>query len=297
MKPLRNVPSRGLPASLELIAEPIVRAALFEDAGRGGDVTTDAIVGELRRASATIVARRSGVVCGLPVAFLAFATLDPSIACTARAGEGERVAAGAVVAEIAGRARAILTGERIALNLLGRLSGVATMTRRFVDLVAGTRAKIADTRKTTPGLRALERYAVVCGGGTNHRFGLDDAVLIKDNHLAIAGDVRAAVGAARGRAGHTMKIEIEVDTLEQLQEALSQPIDAVLLDNMTTAQLAQAVQMVDGRVVTEASGGVTEQNVAEIARTGVDVISVGALTHSAPALDFSLEMRAEEVQR
>lgn len=293
MKPLPNAPSRGLPASLELIAEPIVRAALLEDGGRGGDVTTDAIVGEHRRARASVVARRAGVVAGLPVAFLAFAMLDPSVSCMARVAEGERVENGAVIAEIAGRARAILTAERIALNLLGRLSGIATLTRRFVDLVAGTHAKIADTRKTTPGLRALERYAVACGGGTNHRFGLDDAVLIKDNHLAIAGSVRAAVSAARARAGHMMKIEVEVDTLEQLQEALTQPIDAVLLDNMTPAQLTEAVAMVHGRVVTEASGGVTQQNVAEIARTGVDVISIGALTHSAAALDVSVEMRPE----
>ncbi len=194
------------------------------------------------------------------------------------------------MAEISGLARAILTGERTALNVLGRLSGIATATRRLVDLVAGTRARIADTRKTTPGLRALERYAVACGGGSNHRFGLDDAVLIKDNHLAIAGSVHGAVAAVRERVGHMVKVEIEVDTLDQLREALAEPIDAVLLDNMSPAQLAEAVRIVDGRVVTEASGGVTESNVAEIARTGVDVISVGALTHSAPALDVSLEM-------
>jgi nicotinate-nucleotide pyrophosphorylase (carboxylating) len=290
MKPLRNVPSRGCAASLELAAEPVVRAALLEDIGHGGDLTTDAIVDPVRTAWARIVARASGVVAGLPAASLAFTLLDAGVRISSQIGEGERVETGATVAEIFGRARAILTGERTALNLLSRLSGIATATRRLVDLVAGTRAKIADTRKTTPGLRVLERYAVACGGGSNHRFGLDDAMLIKDNHLALAGSVRAAIAAARAHAGHMVKIEVEVENLEQLHEALAQPIDAVLLDNMTPAQLAEAVQVVGGRVLTEASGGVTIANVAEIARTGVDVISVGALTHSAPALDFSLEI-------
>jgi nicotinate-nucleotide pyrophosphorylase (carboxylating) len=290
MKPLRSVPLRGCQASLELIAEPIVRAALLEDIGRGGDLTTDAIVEPDRTATARIVARRSGVVAGLPVAFLAFSLLDENAETSAHVGEGERAEAGAVVAEIAGRARAILTGERTALNLLGRLSGIATATRTLVDRVAGTRTSIADTRKTTPGLRALERYAVTCGGGRNHRFGLDDAVLIKDNHLALAGSVRDAITAARAHVGHMVKIEVEVESLEQLREALEMPIDAVLLDNMTTAQLADAVRIVNSRVLTEASGGVTPENVAEIARTGVDVISAGWLTHSAPALDFSLDI-------
>jgi nicotinate-nucleotide pyrophosphorylase (carboxylating) len=290
MKPSQSVPSRDCAASLELTAEPIVRAALLEDLGRGSDLTTDAIVEPERRAHASIVARRGGVVAGLPVAFLAFRLLDEGAETIARADEGERVEPGAVVAEISARARAILTGERVALNLLARLSGIATVTRRLVDLVAGTGAKIADTRKTTPGLRALERYAVACGGGTNHRFGLDDAVLIKDNHLVLASSIRAAVAAARAHVGHMIKIEIEVESLEQLREALAQPIDAVLLDNMTPAQLAEAVRIADGRVVTEASGGVTAENVAAIAASGVDVISVGALTHSAPALDFSLEI-------
>jgi nicotinate-nucleotide pyrophosphorylase (carboxylating) len=292
MKPSQNVPSRGYAASPELVAESIVRAALLEDVGHGGDITTEAIVAPARRATARIIARRAGVIAGLPFAALAFRMLDEGVTVGARAGEGERAESGGIVAEIAGSARAILTGERTALNLLGRLSGIATATRRLVDLVAGTKAKISDTRKTTPGLRALERYAVACGGGSSHRFGLDDAVLIKDNHLALAGSVRAAVEAARARVGHTIKIEVEVESLEQLQEALAMPIDAVLLDNMTPAQLAEAVRIVDGRVVTEASGGVTEANVGEIARTGVDVISVGALTHSAPALDLSLDLSA-----
>lgn len=293
MTHLQNAPLRGYAASPELVADSVVRAALLEDIGHGGDITTDAIVPPDRYARASIVARRAGVVAGLPFAALAFRLLDEHVEIRAATDEGERVEPGSVVAEISGRARAILTGERTALNLLGRLSGIATVTRRFVDLVAGTHAKIADTRKTTPGLRALERYAVARGGGTNHRFGLDDAVLIKDNHLALAGSVRAAIAAARAHAGHTIKIEVEVDNLEQLREALAQPIDAVLLDNMTPAQLTEAVRVTDGRVVTEASGGVTEANVAEIARTGVDVISIGALTHSAPALDFSVEMNAE----
>jgi nicotinate-nucleotide pyrophosphorylase (carboxylating) len=293
MKPLRNAPSHDYAASPELAAEPIVRAALLEDVGRGGDLTTEAIVAPERRATARIVARQGGTVAGLPIALIAFRLLDDGVQSNVRIGEGERVEPGAVVVEIAARARAILTGERTALNLLSRLSGIATATRTLVDLVAGTHAKIADTRKTTPGLRALERYAVARGGGSNHRFGLDDAVLIKDNHLALAGSVRAAIAAARSRVGHTIKIEVEVENVDQLREALEEPIDAVLLDNMTPARLAEAVRIVDKRVVTEASGGVTHANVVEIARTGVDVISVGWITHSAPALDFSLEMDSD----
>lgn len=290
MKPSQSVRSRGYAASPELVAGSIVRAALLEDIGHGGDLTTDAIVERDRLASARIVARRPGVIAGVPFAALAFTLIDGDVAIGARVREGERVDRDGIVAEISGRARAILTGERTALNLLGRLSGIATATRRLVDLVAGTRARIADTRKTTPGLRALERYAVACGGGSNHRFGLDDAVLIKDNHLAVAGSIHAAVASVRERVGHMVKVEVEVDDLAQLREALAEPIDAVLLDNMTTAELADAVRIVDGAVVTEASGGVNESNVLEIAATGVDIVSVGALTHSAPALDLALEM-------
>jgi len=292
MKPSRSVRSHGYAASPELVAESLVRAALLEDIGHGGDLTTDAIVDAKRRATARIVARQSGIVAGLPFGLIAFRLLDDRVEVETRVGEGERVEPGGIVAEISALARAILTGERTALNLLGRLSGIATATRALVDLVAGTHAKIADTRKTTPGLRALERYAVACGGGRNHRFGLGDAVLIKDNHLVLAGSVRAAIDGTRARVGHTIKIEVEVENFDQLREALTQPIDAVLLDNMTPAQLAEAVRIVNGRVVTEASGGVTAQNVAEIAATGVDVISVGWITHSAPTLDFSLEMLA-----
>lgn len=281
---------RDRAASLKLVAEPIVGRALLEDLGRGGDLTTDAIVEAGRTASARIVARRGGVIAGLTLGSLAFSLLDERVVVDARVDDGDCIEPGAVVAELFGPARAILTGERTALNLLARLSGIATATRTLVDLVATTRAKIADTRKTTPGLRALERYAVTCGGGTNHRFGLDDGVLIKDNHLIIAGSIHAAVGAARAAVGHMVKIEVEVDTLEQLRDALDEPIDAVLLDNMTVPQLTEAVRIVNRRVITEASGGITSANVLEVARSGVDVISVGWLTHSAPALDLSLEV-------
>ena len=273
-----------------LIAEPLVRAALHEDIGRGGDLTTDAIVPGNARASARIVARKGGVVAGLETAFLAFRLLDDAIECAPAAADGDAVGAGEAVADIRGRARTILTGERTALNFLCRLSGIATATRALVDLVAGTAARVADTRKTTPGLRALEKYALRCGGGDNHRFGLDDSVLVKDNHLAIAGSIHAAVAAVRARVGHTVKVEVEVDTLEQLREALDEPIDAVLLDNMTPECLAHAVQIAGGRVLLEASGGVTSETIAAIARSGVDVVSVGWLTHSAPALDFGLDV-------
>lgn len=292
MKPLPSVHLRDSAASLELVAEPIVRAALLEDIGRGGDLTTDAIVEPQRVAKAQVVARASGVVAGLDIALLAFRLLDHRLRADVRVRDGERVAAGDVVAEIEGSARAILTAERTALNLLCRLAGIATATRALVELVSGTDAKIVDTRKTTPGLRPLERYAVACGGGMNHRFGLDDGVLIKDNHLVLAGSIRAAVAAARARVGHMVKVEVEVDTLEQLREALAEPIDAVLLDNMTSDRLGEAVRLVDRRVLTEASGGVTKQNVVEIARSGVDLISVGWLTHSAPALDLGLDMQS-----
>src|SRR5580700_9131546 len=290
MKPLPSVHLRDSAASLELVAEPIVRAALLEDIGHGGDLTTDAIVEPQRVAKAQVAARASGVVAGIDVALLAFRLLDDRVRADVRVRDGERVAAGDVVAEIEASARAILTAERTALNLLCRLAGVATATRALVELVSATDAKIVDTRKTTPGLRSLERYAVTCGGAMNHRLGLDDGVLIKDNHLVLAGSIRAAVAAARARVGHMVKIEVEVDTLEQLREALDEPIDAVLLDNMTVPELTQAVRIVGRRVITEASGGVTPENILEVARSGVDVISVGWLTHSAPALDLSLEI-------
>ncbi len=279
-----------MPEPDRLVLEPLVRAALLEDIGHGYDLTTDATIPPELTARARIVARRPGIVAGLGVAMLAFRLLDESVRIDVAIADGEPVRAGDCVAEIRGRARAILTGERTALNFLCRLSGIATATRAFVDMVSGTRARVADTRKTTPGMRALEKYAVRCGGGVNHRFGLDDAVLVKDNHLALTGSVSEAVAAVRARIGHAVKVEVEVDTLEQLREALEEPIDAVLLDNMTPERLAQAVQLVNGRVLTEASGGVTPESIRAIADSGVDLISVGWLTHSAPALDLSLEV-------
>ena len=233
-----------------------------------------------------LAARRDGIVAGTSIALLAFRLLDPAIECTIDVRDGERIPAGTAIARVSGSARAVLSGERVALNLSGRLCGIATATRSMVD----ARARVTDTRKTTPGLRALEKYAVRCGGGINHRFGLDDAVLIKDNHLALAGSIRDAVAAVRARIGHMMKVEVEVDSLEQLREALETPIDAVLLDNMPPEMLMRAVEMVAGRVLTEASGGVTLQSIAAIARTGVDLISIGSLTHSAPALDVGLDI-------
>ena len=278
-----------LNAPTRLVVEPIVRAALLEDVGHGSDLTTDAIVDAGARTAARIVARSSGVVAGLDAASLAFTLLDSNVALTVHAADGDLVDANAVIAEVSGPARAVLTGERTALNILGRLCGIATLTQRFVSLTHGTKARITDTRKTTPGLRVLEKYAVRCGGGVNHRFGLDDAVLIKDNHLAVAGSVSAAVDAVRRSIGHTVKIEVEVDTLAQLREALDASVDAVLLDNMTIQQLTEAVGIVNGTAIVEASGGVTTQTVAAIAATGVDLISSGALTHSAPALDVAID--------
>jgi len=267
-----------------------VRAALLEDLAHGNDLTTDAIVPSDARAQARIVAREAGVVAGVDASMLVFTLLDPDVSIDVHLHDGERIAAGASLATIRGRARAMLTGERTMLNLLCHLCGIATATRALVDAIAGTRAQIVDTRKTTPGLRALEKYAVRCGGGGNHRFGLDDAVLIKDNHFALAGSIHGAVAAVRARVGHMVKIEVEVDTIEQLHEALAEPIDAVLLDNMTPIELTEAVGLVGGRVLTEASGGVRRETVRAIAETGVDLISVGRLTHSAPALDLGLDV-------
>jgi nicotinate-nucleotide pyrophosphorylase (carboxylating) len=288
---LRNRSIASRTSNVErIVYEPFVRAALLEDIGHGADLTTDAIVPPDRMARAQIAARRSGVIAGLDVAALTFQLLDEPIAFKVHHDDGERVQPGDVVAEISGRARALLTGERTALNFLCRLSGIATATRNLVDLVAGTNTHIVDTRKTTPGLRALEKYAVRCGGGSNHRFGLDDAVLIKDNHLALAGSIRDAVARVRARSGHMVKIEVEVDTLDQLREALLEPIDAVLLDNMSPATLAEAVHIVDGSVLTEASGSIRPETIAAVAASGVDLISVGWLTHSAPALDLGLDI-------
>lgn len=282
---MRSAPHR-------LLVEPIVRAALLEDIGHGGDLTTDAIVPPRARAQGEIVARKAGVLSGIEAAALAFELLDETADIDVIAQDGERVQPGQRVASISCSARALLTAERTALNIASRLSGIATATRTLVDLVQQYPAHIVCTRKTTPGLRVLEKYAVRCGGGSNHRFGLDDAVLIKDNHLALAGSITDAVQAVRASAGHMVKIEIEVDTLDQLREALETRVDAVLLDNMTPKDLSRAVQLAGGRVLTEASGTVTPERVVEVAASGVDLISSGWITHSAPALDLGLDVEA-----
>lgn len=278
-----------------LIISRAVEAALAEDLGTRGDITTDATVPPDAMAAATFGARRAGVISGLAVAEAAFAALEAGVVFEALVADGDHVEAGTVVARVAGPARALLTSERVALNFLCHMSGIATLTRRFVDAVAGTGVRIVDTRKTTPGLRAFEKYAVRCGGGQNHRSGLYDAILIKDNHIVAAGGVDAAIAAARAYAGHMVKIEVEVGSLVELADAMKHPVDAVLLDNMDLATLRQAVEMVDGRALTEASGGVALDTVRGIAETGVDLISVGALTHSAPILDLGLDFVPGEI--
>ena len=283
------MPLRPLPA---VMLEPMLRAALLEDLGRAGDLTTDAIVPPTLLATTALVARQPGTVAGLDLAVLAFRLLDPGITVEVQRPDGSRLAPGDVLATVRGPAAGILTAERVALNYLCHLSGIATVTRSIVDALAGTATRVTCTRKTTPGLRAVEKYAVRAGGGGNHRFGLDDAVLIKDNHVAIAGDVRTALARARAHVGHLVKIELEVDTLAQLEEALSVGVDAVLLDNMDAATLRRAVAMVAGRAVTEASGRITPTTAPEIAASGVDLISIGWLTHSAPVLDIGLDFRS-----
>jgi len=275
-----------------LLYEPLVRAALLEDIGRGGDLTSEAVFPESARAVGRIVARQGGVLAGIDSALLAFELLDARAEFATKFDDGATLSSGATIAVIHCQTRALLAGERSALNLLGHLCGIATATRAYVDAVVGTDAKIVCTRKTTPGLRVLEKYAVRCGGGENHRFGLDDAVLIKDNHIALSGSIHAAVAAVRANVGHMVKVEIEVDSLPQLHEALAERIDAVLLDNMPPPMLAEAVAIVAGRVTTEASGGVTLESVREIARSGVDLISVGRITHSASNLDIALDIDA-----
>ena len=266
-----------------------MRAALAEDLGLAGDLTTHAIVPPQAQAQARFVARKAGVVAGLDLAKLTFELVDPSLAFAVEKPDGAKVAAGETIAAVGGAAAGILIGERVALNFLGRLSGIASATAHFVAAVAGTKAEIVCTRKTTPGLRAIEKYAVRAGGGHNHRFGLYDAVLIKDNHIAIAGGILEALRRAKESVGHLVKIEVEVDTLDQLHAALGEGPDAVLLDNMSPAQLAEAVKIVAGRAITEASGGVSLENAAAVAASGVDLISIGWLTHSAPVLDIGLD--------
>jgi nicotinate-nucleotide pyrophosphorylase (carboxylating) len=267
----------------------IVRRALREDLGRG-DITSQAVVPAAARGSGVVVARQAGVIAGLEVARMAFHEVDSRIEVSVLAADGDALPAGAVLAEVAGYTRALLAAERTALNFLQRMSGIATLTRRYVDAVAGTAVRILDTRKTAPGLRCLDKWAVALGGGANHRFGLFDGVLIKDNHLRPAGGIAAAVAAARADVPHGMKVQVEVETLAQAKEALERGADALLLDNMSRQDLRAAVELARGRALTEASGGVTLETVRAIAETGVDLISVGALTHSAPALDIALEI-------
>ncbi|HZZ89170.1 MAG TPA: carboxylating nicotinate-nucleotide diphosphorylase [Caulobacteraceae bacterium] len=273
----------------DLLIEPIVRAALAEDLGRAGDITSAACIEPHVRLQGRFAARRGGVVSGIACARLAVMALDPTARFGAVAADGDNLQAGTALARVDANARALLSAERTALNLLGRLSGVATLTAAYVDAVAGTGAVITDTRKTTPGLRALEKYAVRCGGGVNHRFGLDDAILIKDNHVAAAGGVGPAIRRAKTALGHLVKVEAEVDSLAQLEEALAERPDVIMLDNFSLADLRAAVARAKGQVVLEASGGVTLETVRAIADTGVDVISVGALTHSAPVFDIGLD--------
>ena len=273
----------------DLLIEPIVRASLAEDLGRAGDITALACIDADTRLNATFGARKAGTIAGLACVRLAILALDPTATFETLVSDGDPVEAGTVLARVEANARALLSAERTALNLLGRRSGIATLTSAYGDAVVGTTASITDTRKTTPGLRALEKYAVRCGGAVNHRFGLDDAILIKDNHVAACGGVRPAIERARAFAGHLVKVECEVDSLLQFDEALAAGPDVIMLDNFSLDDLSEAVARNAGRLVLEASGGVNLDTVAAIAATGVDVISVGALTHSAPVLDIGLD--------
>jgi nicotinate-nucleotide pyrophosphorylase (carboxylating) len=271
------------------LVEAAVAAALAEDLGLAGDITSETTIPAGARASGVIATRKAGVVAGTQLVEAAFKALDAETSVEVLIADGGQLKPGDVIARVSGNARALLGAERVALNFLGHLSGIATLTRAYVDKIRGTRARIIDTRKTTPGLRAFEKHAVRAGGALNHRFGLYDAILIKDNHIAAAGGIAKTMTGIRSRAGHMVKIEVEVTTLAELDEALAQKPDAVLLDNMPVPMLKAAVDKVAGRTVTEASGGVTLDTVRQIAETGVDLISVGALTHSAPSLDVGLD--------
>jgi len=282
-----EVHSYGAPHPLLL--EPLVRRALEEDLGRAGDLTTDLLIPSGRTARAAIVAREGGVVSGLVAAEIAFRLIDAGVQIHHDKEDGEPVSAGTTIASLEGPARAILTAERVALNFLGHLSGVATSTHALVSRIAGTKARIICTRKTIPGLRLLQKYAVRCGGGLNHRFGLDDAILVKDNHIAAAGGLAAVMSRLKNQLGPMVKVEVEVDTLDQLDEALALGFDAILLDNMSVAVMRQAVEMTRGRAKLEASGGITLDRVRAIAETGVDFISSGALTHSVRSLDLGMD--------
>ncbi|WP_205910667.1 carboxylating nicotinate-nucleotide diphosphorylase [Rhizobium sp. P44RR-XXIV] len=275
-----------------LIVEPLVRNALLEDLGLAGDVTSTAVIPATHRSRVAMVTRQPGVIAGLDASELAFQLVDPAIVMTRHVPDGTKVDVGDVIATIEGPSRGLLTAERTALNFLGHLSGIASVTGGIVEAIAGMKASIVCTRKTTPGLRALEKYAIRAGGGMNHRFALYDAVLIKDNHVAIAGGVVEAIRRAKAGVGHMVKIQVEVDTLEQLREAMAEGVDAVLLDNMRPDQLRAAVDIVAGRAITEASGRITPATAAAIAASGVDLISAGWLTHSAPTLDIGLDWKA-----
>lgn len=280
------------PALDEVLLKPLVEAALTEDLGRRGDVTSQATIPATMQVQLQIKARQAGVICGMDLARLSFALVDAQIEFAAQVVDGETVAAGTVLAIVSGNARHLLTAERTALNFMTHLSGIATATRQIVDSVAEYPAKITCTRKTIPGLRTVQKYAVRCGGGRNHRLGLDDAILIKDNHIAIAGDIKTAIQQAQYFAGHLIPIEVEVDTLEQLEQALEAGVSLVLLDNMSPETLSKAVTMCKGRAKTEASGGITPETVQAVAETGVDFIAMGYLTHSTTALDIGLDFSA-----
>ncbi|WP_312357602.1 carboxylating nicotinate-nucleotide diphosphorylase [Agrobacterium sp.] len=275
-----------------LIIEPLVRNALLEDLGLAGDITSAAVIPADHRSVVVMAAREPGVIAGLDAAELAFQLVDPAIIMTRHVEDGATVVPGDIIATIEGPSRGLLTAERTALNFLGHLSGIASVTAKIAAAISGTKASVACTRKTTPGLRALEKYAVRAGGGMNHRFALYDAVLIKDNHIAVAGGVRAAIRSAKQGVGHLVKIEVEVDTLAQLREVMDEGVDVVLLDNMTPEQLREAVAIVAGRAITEASGRINPQTAATIAASGIDLISVGWLTHSAPVLDIGLDFQS-----
>jgi nicotinate-nucleotide pyrophosphorylase (carboxylating) len=293
LPPLEKAITMTTPPLYPLSYAPIIARALDEDFGEAGDLTTDSIVDPNTQASANIIARREGRLAGLDVALAVFSTLDPAVTVEHGHRDGEDVAAGATLAVVSGPARVLLSGERTALNLLGRMSGIATTTRDLTNVVGNHKARIVCTRKTAPGLRVLDKYAVRAGGGANHRFGLNDGVLIKDNHRIIAGGVAPAIERVRARLGHMVKVEVEVDTMAELEEALAHEIDAVLLDNMPLEMLQQAVTLVGGRVVTEASGGITPHTVAEVAAAGVDLISLGWLTHSVTNWDVGLDFEVQ----
>ena len=284
-----------VPPLADVMLEPLVRQTLLEDLGRAGDLTSNYIIPAEARASLRLVAREAGVLAGIDLARLAFRLMDPAIKFLPLLRDGARLQAGDVIATVQGPARAILSAERTALNFLGHLCGVATATARIADVIRPYGTRVTCTRKTLPGMRMVQKYAVRVGGGSNHRYGLDDAILIKDNHVAVAGGVKAAVQRAREVAGHMVAIELEVDTLQQLEEGLAAGANIILLDNMSPEMLRAAVRMVDGRAVTEASGRVTLHTVAEVAKTGVDYIAVGAITHSVTVLDIGLDEASDEV--